>query len=42
MRQAIVVTGKYGMAALMIALHEAEIKVEDIPVHMKQVHTATK
>ena len=37
MRQAIVVPGKHGMLALMLALKEAKIKAEDIPVHMHQV-----
>ena len=42
MRRAIVVPGKYGMAALMMALKEAEIKAEGIPVHMHQVHKKTQ
>ena len=42
MRRAIVVTGKYGMASLMLALKEAEIKSEAIPVHMHQGHTETQ
>ena len=42
MRRAIVVTGKHGMSALMIDLNEAEIKAENIPVHMRQEKTATK
>ena len=37
-----VVPRKYGMAALMIALKEAEIKSEDIPVHIQQGQTAKK
>ena len=39
---AILVTGKHGMSVLMLALKEAEIKVEDIPVHMHHKQTATK
>ena len=35
----IVVPGKYGMSALMLALKEAEIKIEAIPVQMYQGHT---
>ena len=33
-----VVPGKHGMVSLMLALKEAEIKVESIPVHMNQGH----
>ena len=39
---AIVVSVKYGMSSLMIALKEAEIKAEAILVHMRQGQTATK
>ena len=42
MRRAILVPVKYGMAALMLALEEAKIKVEYILVYMHQRHTATK
>ena len=42
MRQSRVVTGKHGMVDLMLVLKEAEIKAEDIPVHMQQRQTATK
>ena len=42
MRQARVVPGKHGMAALILALKEAEIKAEAIPLHMYQGKTATK
>ena len=42
MRQAIVVPGKHGIEDLMLALKEAEIKVEDIPVHMHQGDTVTQ
>ena len=41
-RRAIVVPGKHGMSALMIALKEVEVKAEDIPVHMHQGHTQSK
>ena len=34
--------GKYGMKALILVLKEVEVKVESIPVHMYQVHNATK
>ena len=34
MRWSIVVPGKYDISALMLALKEAEIKVEAIPVHI--------
>ena len=34
--------GKNGMAALMLALKEAEILAEYIPVHMQQGHTESK
>ena len=37
-----VVPGKHGMASLMIALKEAEIKADNIPVHMHQGYTETK
>ena len=33
-RQEIVVPGKYGIPAIMLALKGSEIKEEDIPVHM--------
>ena len=36
------VPGKNGMAVLMLALKEAEIKAESIPVHMYQGKTGTK
>ena len=42
MRRARVVPGKPGMSALMLALKEAEIKAEDIPVQMHQGHTETQ
>ena len=42
MRRSRVVPGKYGMASLMLTLKEAEIKAEDIPVHMHQEHTETQ
>ena len=42
MRQERVVPGKHGMSDLMIALKEAEIKAEAIPVHMHQGHTVTQ
>ena len=35
-------TGKHGMAALMIALKEAEINSEAIPVHMHQDEAETQ
>ena len=38
-RRTQVVPGKHGMTALMLALKEAEIKAEAIPVHMHQGHT---
>ena len=42
MRWAIVVPGKLGMSALMLALKEAKLKAEAIPVHIHQVHTETQ
>ena len=36
MRQSRVVPGKHGMVALMLVLKEAEVKAEDISVHMHQ------
>ena len=36
MIQATVVTGKHGMLSLMLALNEAEIKAEAIPLHIHQ------
>ena len=42
MIQARVVPGKHGMSSLMLALKEAEIKSESIPVHMHHKQTATK
>ena len=42
MRRSIVVPVKHGMAALMIALKEVEIKAEAIPVHMHPRQTAKK
>ena len=41
-RQTRVVPGKHGMADLMLALKEAEIKAEAIPVHIYQGQKATK
>ena len=38
MRWSRVVPGKHDMAALMLALNKAEIKAEDIPVHIHQGH----
>ena len=35
-RRARVLPGKYGLTDLMLALKEAEIKTESIPVHMHQ------
>ena len=37
-----VVPGKYGISALAIELKEAEIKAEDILVHIHHKQTATK
>ena len=37
-----VVIGKHGMASLMLALKQTEIKAEDIPVHIHQGQTATQ
>ena len=42
MRQAREFPGKYGMASLMQALKEAEIKAGYIPFNMNQRQTATK
>ena len=42
MRPARVVPGKHGISALMIALKEAEINLEAIPVNMHHKQTATK
>ena len=42
MRQAIVVTRKYVMSALMLALKDTEIKEEAIPLHRHQGHTETQ
>ena len=42
MRREIVVPVKHGMSALMLALKEAEIKVEAIPVHMHHGHIETQ
>ena len=42
MRRARVVPGKHGMASLMLWLKEAEIKSEEIPVHMHQEKTSTR
>ena len=39
MRWAVVVPGKYGMTALMLALKEAETNAEAIPVHIHQGQT---
>ena len=36
MRQVIVVPGKHGMAALMLALKDEKKKADDIPVYMHQ------
>ena len=41
MRRARLVPGKHGMSTLMVALKEAEIKEEAIPVHIHQGHTET-
>ena len=38
-RRTIVVPGKHGMAALILALKEAEINSEAIPVHIHLGHT---
>ena len=40
MRRSRVVPGKHDMVALMLALKEAEIKAEAIPVYMHQKHNA--
>ena len=42
LRRESVVPGKHGMRFLMLALKEAEIKAESIPVHMHQGQTTTK
>ena len=42
MRRARVVTGKYGMSALMISLKEAKKNAEYIPLHMHQENTETQ
>ena len=42
MRRARVVPGKHGIAALMLALKEAETKAEYIPVNMHQGHIETQ
>ena len=42
MRWVILVPGKHGMAALMLALKEAKLKAEDIPVHTHKGKTATQ
>ena len=42
MRRSRVVPGKHGMVFLMIALKEAKIKAEAIPVHMHQDKTETQ
>ena len=42
MGQARVVPGKHGMSDLMLALKEAEIKAEFIPVQMYQGHKETQ
>ena len=42
MRQARLVPGKHDMAALLLALKEAEIKAKAIPVHMHQGHIETQ
>ena len=41
MRPEIVVPGKNGMAALVLALKDAEIKAEALPVTMHQRYTET-
>ena len=42
MRQSRVLHGEHGISYLVIALKEAEIKSEAIPVHMHHKQTATK
>ena len=42
MRRSIVVPVKHVMAALILLLKDVEIKEEDIPVHMHQVHATKK
>ena len=42
MRRSRVVPEKNGMAALLLALDEAYIKAEAIPVHMQQGQTSTQ
>ena len=42
MRWVTVFPGKHSMSFLMLSLKEAEIKVEDIPVHMHHKQTAAK
>ena len=42
MRWVILVPGKHGMAALMLALKEAKLKAEDILVHTHKGKTATQ
>ena len=42
MIRAIMVSGKHGIEALMLALKDAEIKSEAIPVHMYQWKTAAQ
>ena len=41
-RRSIVVPVKHDISALMLALKEAEIKSEAIPVHMHQEHTESR
>ena len=42
MRRERVVPGKHGMEALMLAIKEAEINAEAVPVHMHQGNTETQ
>ena len=42
MRRSIVVPGKHCISELIIGLKQAEIKYEDIPVHMHHKHTSIK
>ena len=42
MKQARVVTGEHGMAALILEIKDEVMKIEAIPVHVNKVDTATK
>ena len=42
MRQSRVVPGKHAMTDFILEIKEAQIKAEDIPVHVDQDHTETK